>query len=167
MRAVSDELPTSAHDASLVGAHRAVSRTRRRLIGLVVALGVLVALATGWVVDAVGSVTPTQTRSPMTQQMGLSTVALTVKSPSGDSQALALRVTDVSGVAVDGAHLQCDLSMPGMAMSLSPIVATRTAQPGVYECLAPSLDPGAWSLALTLRLLSGETDHATFAFDVT
>lgn len=164
MRAVSDERSTPAEDGTAISAGR-VARTGRRLIAVVVALGVVAALAGGWAVDAVGSVTPAQSSTSLTQHVGLSTVALSVGSPSGSGQVLMLRVTDVSGAPVDGARLQCDLSMPGMAMSLPTIVATSAGAPGEYQCRAPALDPGAWSLALTLRLTSGETDHATFRFD--
>lgn len=165
MRAAREELCAGEAGVSHVSSHGA-ARVRRRLIALAVAFGVLAALAAGWAVDAVGSVTPTQTQSAMTQQMGLSRVTLTVNKPSGASQALTLLVTDVSGAGIEGARLRCDLSMPSMAMSPPSIVATRSAQPGVYECRTPALDPGAWSLALMLTLPSGETDHATFAFDV-
>lgn len=163
MRAAQEELSTRDVDVNHVSVQRA-ARVRRRLIALAVALGVLAALVAGWAVDAVGSVTPARTQSVMTRQMGLSRVTLTVNKPSGASQALMLRVTDVSGAAVEGARLRCDLSMPDMAMSLPSVVATRSALPGLYECQAPALDPGAWSLALTLSLPSGETDHASFAF---
>jgi hypothetical protein len=111
----------------------------------------------------------TAAEDTMTQQAGLLTVSLAVDSSpqqADQSGALVIQVTDVSGVAMDGVHAQCALSMPAMGMTFAPVTATPTGQPGHYQCATQALSAGTWTLALTLTTPSGETAHATFQFVV-
>ena len=151
------------------------ARSRRatasgRGLAVLVALVVVAVLTLGSLADALGALPPQQTtQGALTQQVGRSTVSLTINTApqaANQAQTLDAQVVDASGDAVVGARVQCALSMPTMAMALPPITAAPTGQPGRYRCSAPALSSGAWSLALTLTLSSGETDHATFDFVV-
>ncbi len=142
---------------------------RNRALAVVVALGVVAVLLVGWLADSVISAPQAATQGALTQQVGLTTVALTFDPEplrAGSLTALSLRMTDVSGQAVVGARARCALSMPAMGMALPAGATTPTAQPGMYTCPAQVFSPGAWALDLTLTLPSGETDHATFQFTV-
>jgi nitrogen fixation protein FixH len=142
---------------------------RGRALAMLVALAVVAVLALGSLADGLVATPQTGAGGAMTQQAGLLTVSLAVdSSPQQASQsgALLVQVTDVSGVAVDGVHAQCALSMPAMGMTFAPVTATPTGQPGHYQCASQALSAGAWTLALTLTMPSGETAHATFQFVV-
>ncbi|HZC07835.1 MAG TPA: hypothetical protein VE338_19520 [Ktedonobacterales bacterium] len=170
MSVAREERDTPDDVAAVEGASRAQSRVAGRWLALIVAVTVVAVLVAGWLVDVVGAVGPAQATGAMTQamtqQVGLATVALSVNAPSSSSQAFVLQVKDASGAAEEGAHIECALSMPGMAMAIPTISAAATGQPGWYRCVAPALSPGRWSLALTITMPSGEIDHATFSFDV-
>ncbi len=146
------------------------ARASVRWLAVLVALVVVAVLALGSLADALGATSPQQTtQGALTQQVGRSTVSLTIimaPQAANQTEALEAQVVDASGDAVGGARVQCALSMPTMAMALPPITATPMEQPGRYRCAAQALTSGAWSLALTLTLPSGETDHATFDFVV-
>lgn len=148
---------------------RRAAPTRRWLAALV-ALAVVAVLALGALADALGATLPQQTtQGALTRQVGRSTVSLTIimaPQAAHQTEALEALVVDASGDAVVGAHMQCALSMLAMAMAMPPVTATPTGQPGRYRCAAHALSSGAWSLALTLSLPSGETNHATFDFAV-
>jgi hypothetical protein len=141
-----------------------------RWLAVLVALVVVAVLALGSLADALGAALPQQTtQGALTQQVGRSTVSLTIiiaPQTANQTEALEALVVDASGDAVVGARMQCALSMPAMGMALPPITATPMGQPGRYRCAAHALPSGAWSLALTLSLPLGETDHATFDFVV-
>jgi len=144
-----------------------------RWLAVLVALVVVAVLALGSLADALGAALPQQTtQGALTQQVGGSTDSLTISvapvapRTANQTEALEALVVDASGDAVVGARMQCALSMPAMAMALPPVTATPMGQPGRYRCAAQALSPGAWRLALTLSLPSGETDHATFDFVV-
>lgn len=144
---------------------RAIRGLRGRALAIVVALTVAGTLGAGWLADNLTVTPPATSQAAITRQIGFSTVTLTV-SPAplraNRAESLLLRVTDATGAAVDGAQLQCALSMPDMAMALPPVTATQTAQAGVYTCTPPPLAAGVWALDLTLRLPTGETGHAAF-----
>jgi hypothetical protein len=141
-----------------------------RWLAALVALVMVAVLALGSLADALGAALPQQTtQGPLTRQVGRSTVLLTIimaPQAANQTEALEALVVDASGDAVVGARMQCALSMPAMAMALPSISATPTGQPGRYRCAAYALSSGAWSLALTLTLPSGETDHAMVDFVV-
>jgi len=142
-----------------------------RWLAVLVALVVVAVLALGSLADALDTALPQQTtQGALTQQVGGSADSLTISvapvapQAANQTEALEALVVDASGDAVVGARMQCALSMP--AMALPPVTATPMGQPGRYRCAAQALSPGAWRLALTLSLPSGETDHATFDFVV-
>ncbi|HEX8729754.1 MAG TPA: hypothetical protein VF739_14075 [Ktedonobacterales bacterium] len=165
---MSDSL--SAEDlAAAAPASRAVGRLSRRALAIIVAMAVLGVLGVGWMADSIGGATPTPGQSALTRQVGLTTVTVTLPTAAQRataSEAVLLRVTDVTGRVVVGARAECALSMPAMAMSLPATQAEATATPGVYRCPAQGLSPGAWALALTLATPDGQTGHATFQFVV-
>lgn len=146
---------------------------RGRWLAALVALVVVAVLALGFLADALGALPQQPTHGALTQQVGRSTVSLTIITApaaagqaSRQTEALQLQVMDASGAAVVGARAQCALSMPTMAMALPVVTATAASQPGRYRCASQALASGAWRLALTLTLPSGETDRATFDFVV-
>lgn len=159
----------SREDNGAARGARGARVARGRALALVVALFVLAVLGTGWLADNLTTAPQTPTSGALTRQVGLATVALTV-SPSPlaahQPESLLLRVTDTTGAAVTGAHIECALSMRDMGMALPTVVAKPTAQPGVYVCAAQSLDSGAWALGVTMTLPSGETGHTTFPLSV-
>lgn len=159
-----DALPR-AHQGTRVG-----GGMRRRAVALGVALLIIAVLGVGWLADGFSVAVPlTSTPSAMTRQVGITTVSLTTHpSPlrAGAVETLLLRVVDTSGAAVVGAKARCLLSMPDMAMSLPAVEATTTGEPGVYACSAQTLDTGAWILALSLTLPTGEAGQTTFPLQV-
>jgi len=155
--------------AAASSALRRVRRLSRRALAIVVAVAVLGVLGVGWLADSVGGATPPPGQRALTQQVGLTTVSVTLPTKAQRANANAavlLRVIDVSGRAVVGARAQCALSMPAMAMTLPIAQAEATATPGVYRCPAQNLSPGEWALALTLVTPDGKTGRTTFQFVV-
>ncbi|HEX8997713.1 MAG TPA: FixH family protein [Ktedonobacterales bacterium] len=138
---------------------------RQRVLALSIALAVVVVLSVGWLADSFATSSGATTSSVLSRQMGLSMVSLTA-SPSplraGRPEGVIVRVTDVSGAPVVGARVQCAWSMPAMDMGLSTVSATATGRPGDYQCPSETLDAGAWTLALSVTLPTGETDHVRF-----
>lgn len=164
MNATHDGLQRLAEHDDPQGRERAPRRGGRGL-ALLVALLIAGVLAVGSLADGLATTPQSATTSAQTHQVGLSTVSLSVDpSPlhAYQAESLLLRVSDVSGAAVVGASAECALSMPAMGMSLPMIAGKPTAQPGEYVCQVASLEAGAWTLALTLRLPTGETGHTTF-----
>lgn len=165
MSATRDDLKLAQDERDYAGYMRgaALGTMRRRAVALLTALVIIGVFAVGWLADNV-TAPLSGTSNALSQQVGLDTVTLTASpSPLRAYQAtsLQLRLTDVSGRAVTGAHIQCELSMPDMGMSLPVSVAQPTTQPGAYSCPTATLTPGAWTLALIVRMTTGETDHAT------
>ncbi len=145
-----------------VSARRRVSP---RVLGLVVVVGILAVLGIGALADtlAVAPLRP-PTQAGVTQQAGLNTLTLSVSPEpltAGAETAFTLRVTDVSGAAVRGAHIVCDFAMPAMPMPTMLVTASEGGA-GAYTCQEALTDPGAWALTVTLTPRNGAPVHTTF-----
>lgn len=140
-------------------------RVSPRMLGLVVVVGILAVLGLGALADtlAIAPLRP-PTQAGYSQQAGLYTLALSLSPEpltAGAETAFTLRVTDVTGAAVRGAHIVCDFTMPAMPMP-SMLVAASEEGAGVYTCREALTDPGAWALTATLTPLSDTSVHTTF-----
>lgn len=147
------------------GREQSAARLRGRALALGVALVIAGTLGAGWLADSAGVGPPAPSHVATVQQIGFSTLTLSVSPAPLEAsrvETLLLRVTDASGRAVRGAQVGCALSMTDMAMTLPRMAATPMAQDGVYACATPPLDAGRWALDVTLTLATGETGHATF-----
>lgn len=159
MNAAPDELvrqPTTARKPS------------RRTLALIVALGVVALLAVGWLADVL-ALTPrgaaTSSLTSQTAHAGLDTVTLSV-SPTpllaDREETFLLRVTDVSGRPVAGAHVVCALTMPQTAMAGLSIVALPMAQSGAYSCVARLPQRGVWTVRVAVTPEKGQPAIAAF-----
>lgn len=146
------------------------SVARGRWVALAIASLVIAVLGIGWLADGLATTSSGATTGALKQQMGSATVEVIVsRTPlrANRPESLTLRITDTTGAPIAGAHIQCALSMPKMGMELPGGAATPTARPGDYVCPAQTLDAGVWTLALTVALPSGKTDHARFQLTAT
>lgn len=130
-----------------------------------VAAAVVLVLALGWAVDSLATLAPTvHFSNGAAQQAGLYRIALTLDPAvphAGSAQRYALSVSDTSGKAVSGAHVQLTLTMATMDMPPIHLTATPSGN-GVYTATGALSMPGEWHADVTLTPPAGAAVHTQF-----
>lgn len=136
-----------------------------RVLGFLIAAGVIVALGVGVVADILATAPlrpPTQAGA--TRQAGLLTVQLTMSPQplmAGAETTFTIRITDATGAPLTGAHVVCAFTMPSMSMPPQIITASPVAS-GAYSCRRALGVSGAWSLTVNLTPAGSSRVHVTF-----